>query len=197
MICRMKDGVTYEEAIQAVEAHVRNFFSGHPIDSTRYDLGTGRREALPGFRILTAGPGSRVDGWTYVTAGCWGAVNDDGHGREFILSAPVRDESFAELLAMVAYYHLSHRLDLEHGMPIGRPWVPGSACDHLLICLPYLHGPGLEHCPVPTGHARLLWTLPVTTAEMEFRREHGHEALEDRFDQAGIVPTDPHRPSVV
>src|SRR5688500_4428471 len=99
MICPMKDGVTYEEAIQAVEAHVRGFFSGHLVDSARYGLGSGRREALPGFRILTAGPGSRVDGWTYVTVGCWGAVNDDGRGREFVLSAPVRDESFAELLA--------------------------------------------------------------------------------------------------
>ncbi|WAZ26634.1 suppressor of fused domain protein [Streptomyces cinnabarinus] len=46
------------------------------------------------------------------------------------------------------------------------------------------------------GHARILWTLPVTTAEIEFRRRHGPEALEQLFDEAGIIPTDPFRPSV-
>ncbi|MEU5149868.1 suppressor of fused domain protein [Streptomyces yangpuensis] len=43
----------------------------------------------------------------------------------------------------------------------------------------------------------MLWTLPVTSAEIEFRRSHGHEALERLFDEAGIVPTDPYRASVV
>lgn len=44
----------------------------------------------------------------------------------------------------------------KHNMPIGEPWVPGSTCDHLLISLPYLHGPDLEHCTLPGGHARIL-----------------------------------------
>ncbi|WP_367325969.1 suppressor of fused domain protein [Streptomyces sp. HUAS ZL42] len=120
-----------------------------------------------------------------------------GHGLEFVMTAHVRDQRFIDLMAMIAYYHCGgHRLDLEHSMPIGEPWVPGSTCDHLLISLPYLHGPDLEHCPLPGGHARILWTLPVTTAEIEFRRRHGHEALEQLFDEAEIIPTDPFRSSV-
>ncbi|WP_308429110.1 suppressor of fused domain protein [Streptomyces brasiliensis] len=66
----------------------------------------------------------------------------------------------------------------------------------MLISLPSLHGPDLEHCPVSGGHARILWTLPVTTAEIEFRRRHGHKALEQLFDEAEIIPTDPFRASV-
>lgn len=113
------------------------------------------------------------------------------------MTAHVRDQRFIDLMAMIAYYHCGgHRLDLEHSMPIGEPWVPGSTCDHLLISPPYLHGPDLEHCSVPGGHARILWTLPVTTAEIEFRRRHGHEALERLFDEAEIIPTDPFRASV-
>ncbi|WP_344363529.1 suppressor of fused domain protein [Streptomyces gobitricini] len=124
-----------------------------------------------------------------MTAGCC-TVETDGHGLEFVLSAPARDERFAELLAMTAYYHSDHHLDLEHSLPTGKPWLPGSHCDHLLISLPYLHGPDLEHCPLPDGHARVLWALPVTAAEMAYRREHGHEALEQLFDEHAIVPTD-------
>jgi aminoglycoside phosphotransferase len=97
---------------------------------------------------------------------------------------------------MTACYHVDHHLDLEHSLPIGEPWLPGSRCDHLLISLPYLHGLDLEHCPLADGHARILWVLPVTAAEMAYRREHGHEALEQLFDEHAIVPTDPRRPSV-
>ncbi|WP_051814015.1 suppressor of fused domain protein [Kitasatospora sp. MBT63] len=186
-----------EQAIAAVELHVRNFFAGHEIQAHDYDLGPGRREAVPGLRIIAASPGPRGNCWTYLTAGCWSAVQKHGHGLEFALTAPAGDESFVDLLAKIAYYHAGHHLDLEHSMPIGEPWIPGSSCDHLLVSLPYLHGPDLEHCPLPTGHARILWTLPVTADEITFRREHGHEALEQLFDEHEIDPVDPKRPSVV
>ncbi|MFF0298846.1 suppressor of fused domain protein [Kitasatospora sp. NPDC004614] len=114
------------------------------------------------------------------------------------MTAAGKDPRFAELLTMVASYHASHRLGIEHSFPIGEPWLPGSACDHLLLSLPYLHGPALEHCPLPGGgEARVLWLLPVTSAEIAFRRAHGHEALEQLFDEHAIDPTDPRRPSVV
>ncbi|MGW7367459.1 suppressor of fused domain protein [Streptomyces sp. NPDC054841] len=184
-------------AAEAVESHVRAFFEGHSVEVIDCDLGPERREAVPGLRVLVVAPGPRSGGWAYVTAGCWAAMENDGHGLEFVMTAHVRDQRFIDLMAMIAYYHCGgHRLDLEHSMPIGEPWVPGSACDHLLISLPYLHGPDLEHCPLPRGHARILWTLPVTTAEIEFRRRHGHEALEQLFDEREIIPTDPFRASV-
>ena len=184
-------------AAEAVESHVRVFFEGHSVEVVDYGLGPERRQVAPDLRILVVGPGPRSDTWAYVTAGCWAAMEKDGHGLEFVMTTHVRDQRFIELMAMIAYYHCGgHQLDLEHSMPIGDPWVPGSTCDHLLISLPCLHGPDLEHCAVPGGHARIVWTLPVTTAEIEFRRRHGHEALEQLFDEAEIIPTDPFRASV-
>ncbi|WKD37112.1 suppressor of fused domain protein [Streptomyces xanthophaeus] len=184
-------------AAEAVEAHVRAFFEGHSVEVVVCDLGPDRREAVSDLRVLVVGPGPRSGSWAYVTAGCWAAMQKDGHGLEFVLTAHVRDQRFIDLMAMIAYYHCGgHQLDLEHSMPIGEPWVPGSACDHLLISLPYLHGPDLERCPLPEGHARILWILPVTADEIEFRRRHGHEALEQLLDEAEINPTDPFRASV-
>ncbi|MFC8366933.1 MULTISPECIES: suppressor of fused domain protein [unclassified Streptomyces] len=185
------------QAAAGVETHVRGFFAGHAIAVDDDNLGPERRQAVPGLRILTVGPGPRADSWAYITAGCWSAAGRSGHGLEFVLTAPVRDERFADLLAMTASYHTRHRLDLGHSLPIGEPWLPGSRCDHLLISLPYLHGPDLEHCPLPNGHARILWALPITAAETAHRRQHGHESLERLFDEHAIVPTDPGRPSVV
>ncbi|MFF3457026.1 hypothetical protein ACFYXH_22380 [Streptomyces sp. NPDC002730] len=37
----------------------------------------------------------------------------------------------------------------------------------------------------------------MTSAEIAFRRQNGHEALERLFDEAEIDPTDPFRASVV
>lgn len=185
----------HRRATAGVEAHVRQFFTGHVITVGDHDLGLYRREVGPDLTILTVSPGPRADSWAYITAGCSPTVETAGHGHEFVLTAPVRDQRFAELLAMTAYYHADHHLDVGHSVPIGEPWLPGSHCDHLLISLPYLHGPGLEHCPLPDGYARILWALPVTAAEMACRREHGCEALEQLFDESSIVPTDPGRPS--
>jgi hypothetical protein len=53
---------------------------------------------------------------------------------------------------------------------LGEPWLPGSACDHGLISLPYPWGPELED---------------------------GLAALEERFQAARLDFTNPGRASVV
>ncbi len=37
----------------------------------------------------------------------------------------------------------------------------------------------------------------MTADEREYRRTHGHEAIERLFDEYATVPTGPRRPSVV
>ncbi|MGW1797264.1 suppressor of fused domain protein, partial [Streptomyces sp. NPDC001984] len=140
-------------AAEAVESHVRAFFAGHSVEAADYDLGPERRAVVQELRVLVVAPGPHADSWAYVTAGCWAATARDGHGLEFVMTAHVRDRRFVDLMAMLAHYHCGvHPLGLEHSMPIGEPWAPGSACDHLLISLPHLHGPALERCPLPEGH---------------------------------------------
>ncbi len=73
-----------------------------------------------------------------------------------------------------------------HTLPIGEPWLPGSAGDHLLVSLPYPFGPGLQTCHVGDLHVDLLWLLPITATERQYKIEHGLEALDTRFEQAGL-----------
>ncbi|GAA3206335.1 suppressor of fused domain protein [Actinocorallia longicatena] len=183
--------------IDAVEEHVQAYFADHGVASEPYDLGHNRRHKIPGLRIITVSPGPLADTWTYVTAGCSTSVPGQEPGLEFLLSAPGREKAFAELLAMIAYYHASYRLELAHSMPLGMPWTEGSRCDHLLTTRPRPHGPELEHCTLPAGRARLLRILPVTPDELVFRRANGHEALEALFAEASLAPADPLRASVV
>lgn len=128
------------------------------------------------------------------------ANSDDGHGLEFLITAPESDVRMVELLTMVAYYHAgpeSQRLDVGHTVPIGEPWLPMSACDHLLVGLPYAYGPELERCQWRGGHARLLALVPITEQERAYKVHHGADALEARLEGAAAMVVDPARPSVV
>jgi hypothetical protein len=107
-----------------------------------------------------------------------------------------RLESLVELLTVVAHYHRTgSRLGLGHTVNFGRPWVRGSLCSHGVISLPYLDGPDLEWLDAPK--VRFLWLVPVTAAEVAFKREHGLEALEEAFEAAQFAFLDPARASVV
>ena len=185
-------------AFDALHDHVRGFFEGHGVDVLHHDAGPLRRR-VPNLHILRVRPGVRINLWTYVTAGVWEATQENGHGLEFLLAAPFDDAAHVEHLAMCAFYHAGppeQRLDVGHTVPIGEPWLDESASDHLLVSLPYPYGPDLEVCAWEGGHARLLWLLPITKAEGEYKAANGLEALEARFDEQGIHFWDPERPSV-
>jgi hypothetical protein len=187
-------------ATDAVDDHVHAWFAGHRIESLTWDTGP-VHDWIPGFRVHAVAPGPRTPGrWTWVTTGCWDPVHRGRHGIEFILSTRDFTMRAVELLAIHAYSHArgdADRLDLDHTVNLGEAWLPGSSCDHALISLPYPWGPELEHCEWDGGHARLLWVLPITRAERDFKAIHGVEAPEQRFEAAGLDYTDPTRASVV
>jgi hypothetical protein len=64
------------------------------------------------------------------------------------------------------------------------------------VSLPYPLGSDFEVCAWTQGHARLLWLLPISKTERDFKANAGLEALETRFDEAEIDYLDPHRPLV-
>jgi hypothetical protein len=154
---------------------------------------------LPDFHIAKVRPAA--DGmWTYATIGAWQATAQEHHGLEFIAVSASDDPAVMQSLGMIAYYHAGppeNRLGLGHTIPIGEAWVEGSTLESILICLPYLWGPKLEHCLLTDRHIQVLWALPITSAEQAFRHEHGVDALEQRFEDAQINYLDPARKSVV
>lgn len=184
---------------EAAEVHVRRFFRGHEPIAAKYWPGP-IETRLPGFKVLAIPPGPRTGLWTYASIGA-SAIRSNDHANEFFVLAQESDDAHVELVTMIAYYHADEdpafRLGLGHTVPIGRPWLPGSHCDHLLVSLPYPFGPELEQCPDSDGHIQVLWLLPITDEERAFRFEHDLEALEQRFDTAALEYWRPDRPSVV
>jgi len=185
-------------ANQAIGKHVTRYFRGHPVFAV--EVPPDARDRVPGLEILEIGKGPRTRLNTYVTLGCWEAVQSGGEGLEFLLSAREADVAHATTLASVAARHCGtpeQRLARGSVVPLGRPWTADSSCDSLFVTLPYPYGPDLEWCRWRRNSARLLWLMPITPTEAAYVDEHGVEALERRFEQTQVHFADPDRPPVV
>ncbi len=98
---------------------------------------------------------------------------------------------------MTVYYNRTGQLGLGHTVPIGEAWLPGSVCDHLLISLPYPFGPDLQTCHVGDCHIGFHWLLPTTERERTLKMSAGLDALESRFEEAGLRYWQADRESII
>ncbi len=186
-----------DDVCGALEEHVRRFFGARHVDVRTWTGGGPIHDVNPHFRVLRVAPDRSGGLWQYVSTGGWAATAGHDHGLEFVISTPIETDRAIELLAMVVYYHREDRLGLGHTVPIGQPWLPGSRCDHWLISLPYPFGPDLQLCRVGDRDVDFLWLVPITKAERDFKVAHGQEALEQRFEAAGLRYWEPERASLV
>jgi Suppressor of fused protein (SUFU) len=180
----------------AIDAHLRQGFPGQRVVVQGWNtqaIAAAQREV----RVLRVDPETRGGLWLHVSSGAWGANQDSRVGQEFVLVTPYKTLRAVELLAMVVYYHLGQPLRVGDTVPIGEPWLPGSDCSALLISDPYLLADDLWTLPLFDQQIEFLWTLPITGRERSFVTQRGLEALEERFEAAGLEYWDPHRSSVI
>jgi hypothetical protein len=186
--------MTPEMYAQAIRAHYAANWRA-PIAERRWSKGP--VDALPAeFRVLVAPRSGDVTAYATVCM----SQPDDVFGRiELHLLARRSKEpidELVELLTTVAHYHRTgHPLGIEHSVNFGRPWLPGSRCQYGLISLPYLDGPKLEQ--LDELGVRFLWLIPITEAEIRFKKTAGMEALEELFEKKQFDYLNPLRTSVV
>ncbi|HVQ90593.1 MAG TPA: suppressor of fused domain protein [Mycobacteriales bacterium] len=185
-------------ARSAVEAHLRRGFPGQRVITQGWQTGA-IAESNPDIRVLRVDPETRGGLWLHVSSGAWASTAGQAQpiGHEFVLVTPFKTLRAVELLVEVVYYHGVQPLDVGDTVPIGEPWLPGSSCTHLLISAPYLIADELWSLRVGHREIRLLWTIPITVAERDYVTQYGLDALEERFEVAGLEYWDPHRASVV
>jgi hypothetical protein len=182
----------------AIEAHLRHGFPGQRVVVQGW-----RTDAMssPHVRVLRVDPESRGGLWLHVSSGASvpapGSSAYGSAGSEFVLVTPFKTLRAVELLAMVVYFHGVQELTVGDTVSVGEPWLPGSTCGHLLVSSPYLLADELWTLSLPGREVRFRWVIPITAAERAYIRERGLDALEQRFEEAGLEYWDPHRSSVV
>jgi hypothetical protein len=154
-------------------------------------------ELAPGFRVVEFAPRKKRNLWTYATV-CLSRREDPNPIELHLFSDEQSEDEVVEILYAVAHFHQnSTPLNLGHTVNFGKPWRGQSKCDHGLISLPYLDGPSLENLRIDE---RLLikcyWLIPITQAEVDYKKAAGLEALEKLFEEKNFNYADPRRRSV-
>ena len=152
----------------------------------------------PDFCVLEFPPAGNQNVWTYAT--CCMSTEREGRRIELHLFSATQDATLIELLTVTASYHKNDaNLGLHHTVNFGRPWQNNSQCTYGFISLPYLDGPELEDLAIPGTDVvhKFYWLIPVTKAEVEFKKKYGVEELEQRFELEKFNYVDPYRESVV
>jgi len=187
--------VEHERMYERLRGHIANSWRDHRREEFVWNLGPIRTK-LPRLRVVRVEPKEPDDPWIYSSLGAWETTATSP--KEFFLLSPVEEPLHVELLSMVSNYHSdhAHHLDVGSIIPIGRPWIVGAYCDHLLVSLPYPYGPRLERCEINGTTIQFLWLLPIFESEAQFARLHGTEALQEKFDLLGINYLDEKRPAV-
>jgi Suppressor of fused protein (SUFU) len=188
---------TEVDAQAAIEAHLRHGFPGQRVVVQGW-----RTDAMsaPHVRVLRVDPETRGGLWLHVSSGA--SLPAEGapktaEGSEFVLVTPFKTLRAVELLAMVVYFHGVEELSVGDTVSVGEPWLPGSSCGHLLVSNPYLLADELWRLALPGRTVHFRWVIPITAKERAYAVERGLDALEQRFEEAGLEYWDPHRASVV
>lgn len=149
-----------------------------------------------GFEVLKFPPHGARNMWTYATR-CM-SVPADEKPVELHMFSPWETDEVVELLVVTAHFHhRSTKLDIGHTVNFGRPWIDQSKCQYGLVSLPYLDGPELEILSIGSRQINFYWLIPITKTEMEFKKEHGLDALETEFDSRGLDYVNPARGGVI
>lgn len=157
-------------------------FSGGPI-----------HELPKGFAILEFPPHGERNMWTYAT--CCMSQPEDEKGLELHLFCPEKWRDVGEILAATAHFHRTGSpLGVGHTVNLGKAWIKNSSCEYGLVSLPYLDGPELENLKLPNGGVvKCLWLVPLTRSEVEYKKQHGLDALEEQLEKAQFNYLDPSR----
>ncbi|WP_299626872.1 suppressor of fused domain protein [Pelagibius sp.] len=188
--------MTAQDRTARILKHYEDYFGGHRTKMERWEQGP-INAVVPGFEVFCAEPGPVIGLWTYCSIGASRLWHDQSGLMEFVIHAQDYSIRIVELLAMTTHYHARHDLGFGHTLPIGEPWLPGSYCDYWLVSKPYPLGPEFEICGLGDTHAHVAWMLPITECERNYGADHGLEALEQKFEDAGLKYWEVGRESVV
>lgn len=110
------------------------------------------------------------------------------------------EEEFANVLATACFAVINEGWIAEPGRVfpgIVSMHIEDVTVPNLMFVEPFRWEDDLKSQPMKTKTVAWVLGLPITDEEMEFVREHGAEALEDKLEQANVDIEDLRRSSVV
>jgi Suppressor of fused protein (SUFU) len=126
----------------------------------------------------------------YATLGAssWAVPGrDSDHRIEFFVGILPEQDGIASALAALGLYPVREGVALDHGhtVPAGEQLWPGSRMRTFLVVRP--RSDFLRPIELADGlHVQFLQAIPIFESEVDFKREHGAEALMRRWEETGV-----------
>ena len=194
---------TIGETYTALRKHINSIWPENVKEEYVHKEGP-MKMMLPNWRVIEIQPLKAQDHWIYISIGTWEVTKDElyeqgRYGIEFLITSPEKNIQHVKTLAMAAVYHSEPktRINLQHVVDIGEPWIKESQCDHFLVSLPYPFPPQLETILINDLYVSFWWLLPITKKEADYAEKYGVEALEKVFEKKSIHFCDVKRGSAV
>lgn len=126
-------------------------------------------------------------------------IGDNQVRTEIYVAAHGRPEGLVGTLAMGAWNIAVRRFHVAPGISFRNVVAPTTAPNlpHLLFTNPMDFGEHLARVQLDGGDTFFLQAMPISEAEDRFCKEHGFDALEQRFMAAGLDYADLSRESVI
>lgn len=174
-----------------IQKHCEAALKGKPNVRT---FNRGPIHQLPAdFCVLEFPPAGERPCWIYATCGM---SFDDSEPIEMFLMSPTQADDLVELFYFIVHFHVTgEKLGAGHTVNFGRPWLPGSHCDHALLTV--MEESAIEWATVDGEQVHYLWLIPITKAERDYKIEFGIEALDALFVEQEVDCVDPLRESAV
>jgi hypothetical protein len=172
---------------RAVENHISVIWPWREVQSKQWTRGR-NIVSIPDLRVLEVHPSAQDGGWVYASVGVWRIEAESHRSQEFILLSPEQSDANVELLAMIASAHNDARYRIRENaiFEIGRPWLPDSLCDHILVAQPYFLDEDQDRVRIDGLEISYLWLVPITSSEAKFGRQMGGHVLFHEFADAEV-----------
>ncbi|GIJ43975.1 hypothetical protein Val02_08610 [Virgisporangium aliadipatigenens] len=185
-----------------VAAHIRGVWPGRTVVRTRMNSIDYQEDAPQianePIEVLEIAPEKPDGAWVYASWGAWQTPTQGQPLSEFLLVSLDSSMRHVETVYDVITLHADGGgpIRLYETLNLGRPWQPGSACEHLLVAPPYIIDEGLGEFEISGVAISLSWLIPITASEVEFAYHHGGFQLGEEIAQAEVNVFEAGRPAV-
>lgn len=181
--------VNYEEFMRDREKHYERFFGPLP-ESVLHSTDT----VIPHVDIYQFPPHENRPYWTLITGGMSdlrqpGIADGLSPRAEILTYAQEPRPWMFDVLKGLAEMPFGYDTYLHwwHTVPNGMPMTAkASKLTNFFFLPPYFEDAEFDTLRIDGDDVDILWMIPITDAELQFKLEHGADALEQLFESKGL-----------
>ncbi len=122
------------------------------------------------------------------------------NNSEIIITGYQKYEELANVLTTAAFFIIKEEWKSQTGVvfeTLVEQYYPDKNVKHLLFVEPYLWEDKLQDLSIGERRINFLLAIPITQAELEYKKTYGHDALENLLEEKNIDIFDIDRKSTL